>query len=377
MERIKDFALTKMMRVCSRFPLTEQVESSAFQTGGVTRCSGSTPETVMPRIIHVLKRLVLMVVGFACLIDPASAADQPKRLKVVASFLPAYCFAANISGGLADVENLLPSGVNPHEFQLSSRDLKRLEQADLLIVNGLKLEEWLMKVISRLPARKRPRVVECSAGMEDMLIYSRSGASHSGHGHAHGHGPGHEEGKQSKQPRKAGKEDRDANPHVWLDPRLAMRAVSNITEAIVTLDGGRSVQYRAHRDAYIVKLTKLDEDLLAGLKAVRSRSFVTLHDAFPYFVRRYDLKLTGVLEEVPEVSPSPRVLSDLIKRMRDEKSVAIFTEPGNTPGVARQLGRDMKLPVIELDTLETGPVAPDSYEIGMRRNLDVMARHLR
>ncbi len=316
-----------------------------------------------------MTRLTFGFVWLFCLGCTLIAGDPPRRLKVVASFLPAYCFTSNIAAGVADVENLLPGAVNPHEFQLSSRDIKRLEQADLLVVNGLKLEEWLVRLVDRLPAKKRPVVVACSTGLEDRLIFSLSGTPHGGHEHGKRTG--------SKKSEKSGHGERMANPHIWLDPRLAMHAVSNITDALVALDKAGATKYRANGEAYRLVLGKLDEDLQAALKNVRGRAFVTLHDAFPYFVRRYELKLTGVLEEVPEVPPSPKYLSGLVKKMRSENVRVIFTEPGNTPSLARQLGVDMKLPVVELDTLETGPLDLKGYEKGMRRNVEVLIKHLR
>ncbi len=296
------------------------------------------------------------------------AGDAPKRLKVVASFLPAYCFAANVASGVADVENLLVGAVSPHEFQLSSGDIRRLEQADLLVVNGLQLEEWLVKLVDRLPAKKRPAIVACSDGLEAELIFSLGGASH------HAHHPG--EPKGSKELGKHAHGERSANPHIWLDPRLARHAVSNITAALVALDKAGAARYRANSEAYGLVLSQLDVELEGALKGLRSRAFVTLHDAFPYFVRRYGLRLTGVLEEVPEVPPSPKYLSGLVKRMRSENARVIFTEPGNTRNLARQLGADMGLPVAELDTLETGPLDRAGYEKGMRRNVEILKRYL-
>ncbi len=314
-------------------------------------------------------RLSFAFVCLFCLGPALIAADPPRRLKVVASFLPAYCFSANVAAGVADVENLLPGTVSPHEFQLASSDIKRLEQADLLVVNGLKLEEWLVKLIDRLPAKKRPVVVACSAGLEDQLIFSLGGDQHNGHDH--GERPG------SKESIKHRRGQRVANPHIWLDPRLARHAVSNITAALVALDPAGTAKYRANSEAYGLLLSKLDEELQGSLKAVRNHAFVTLHDAFPYFVRRYELRLTGVLEEVPEVPPTPKYLSGLVKKMRSDRARVIFTEPGNTPILARQLGEDLKVEVVELDTLETGPLDAAGYEKGMRRNAAILTKHLR
>src|SRR5579883_391202 len=69
------------------------------------------------------------------------------KLQIVTSILPVYCFAANVAGDLADVENLLPPGAEPHDFQFTPREMKRLEEADVVVINGLGMENWLDRVM--------------------------------------------------------------------------------------------------------------------------------------------------------------------------------------------------------------------------------------
>ncbi len=282
-----------------------------------------------------------------------AAAPAPKKLRVVTSFLPAYCHAVNIGAGVAQVENLLSGAVTPHDFQLAPKDIKRIEQADLLVVNGLQLEEWLMKITKRRADPKRPQIVACSDGLDDQLIVSN--------GHAH-----HHSDATSTHAHHSGA-DSHFNPHIWLDPSLAMRTVTNLTRAFIELDPSNTASYKANSEAYLARLRVLDTELQQLLAPVRNRPFVTLHDAFPYFARRYQLGPIHVLEEVPEVSPSPRYLSELLKKVRQQKVEVIFTEPGNTPRLARQLAQDLRIQLAEVETLETGAVTATAYEDGLRR----------
>jgi ABC-type Zn uptake system ZnuABC Zn-binding protein ZnuA len=120
----------------------------------------------------------------------------------------------------------------------------------------------------------------------------------------------------------------------------------------------------------------LDQEIRAVLGAVPGRSIITQHDAFSYFARRYGLHIAGVLESVPEVEPSPRYLAALSRVARERKVRAIFTEPQFSPNLARQLGRDLGVPVASLDTLEAGPLKPGAYEAGMRQNIRVLQKYL-
>lgn len=338
---------------------------------------------------------------FGSLATPSPAAEA-RRLKVVASFLPVYCFTVNVAGDLAEVECLLPAGVAPHDYQLSPRDLRRLAAADLIVVNGLEMESWLDKVFRSSVAQKSRTIMEASAGLKTELISEGEEASAGqGTGKRPLHVPLSRPAATLSPPggERAGRGDAyvgfisstglhkrvevphshvsQANPHFWLDPRLAARAVTNIALALQTADPANAAGYARQAARYVQRLEHLDAELCRTLAPLKHHGFVTLHNAFPYFVRRYDLALVGIIEEVPEVQPSAKHVVELLRRMREKQAKAIFTEPQSTSALAEQLGRDLNLPVAALDPLETGPLTATAYEAGLRRNLDVLRKHLK
>jgi zinc transport system substrate-binding protein len=290
-------------------------------------------------------------------------ASESGRLKIVSSFLPVYCVAANVAGDLADVENLLPAGVGPHDYQFTPRDLRTLASADLLVVNGLGLEDWLGKAI-RSAGRRSLKVVELSAGLKGELIHDavelqltgdHSGHRHGKRGHAHHHGP---------------------NPHIWLDPLFVAHGATNVLRALQAADPDNSDAYAENAARFIERLHALHAELREGLEPVRQTPVATYHNAFPYFARRYGLNIVGVIEEVAEVTPSARHLEHLMRVLREKQVKVIFSEPQYSARLARQMARDLNLRLAEVDTLEAGPLTPDSYEEGMRRNLAVLIEHL-
>ncbi|MDX1950749.1 MAG: metal ABC transporter substrate-binding protein [Verrucomicrobiota bacterium] len=289
-----------------------------------------------------------------------SAAEQ-KKLKIVTTILPAYCFAANVGGDLVEVVNLLPPNVGPHDYQLSPRDLRSLKNADLIVLNGLGLDDWVKKPIRS--EGKLSRLVELSTGLDQELLRETTHldlgheAEHD-HEHAHQHHTG-------------------GNPHIWLDPQLAMHSVTNILQALETLAPQHREIFRRNASDYIEKLRTLDSDLTTQLAPVASIPFITYHDAFPYFIRRYNLKLAGILEAVPDVSPSPRYLADLLRVVREKNVKVIYTEPQFSTKLARQIARDLKISIAQLDPLESGKLDPASYERGMRKNAEVLLKTLR
>ena len=321
---------------------------------------------LMKRIRHLVLAGALACLFAAAERGPDAVAAEPRRLKVLTSFLPIYCFASNVAGELADVENLLPGGVGPHDYQFSRKDAQKVNAADLIVVNGLQLEGWIDKLIQSAASGRPKTVVEASAGLQSELIF----------GLPHPHRESAAEKSAAERSIRPG-EQKHANPHIWLDPRLAMHAVTNILSALQKVDPANAAGYGANAAGYLARLRTLDAELETALAPARNCAVVTYHDAFPYFARRYGLDVVGVIEEVPEVDPSPKHLASLQRVVRQSRVKVILTEPPFSSKLARQIGRDLQVPVAELDTLETGPLRPGAYEEGLRRNLRVLQNYLK
>jgi zinc transport system substrate-binding protein len=167
------------------------------------------------------------------------------------------------------------------------------------------------------------------------------------------------------------------DPHIWLDPMLAIHCVTNLCAALQKADPANSAVYAANARNYTTRLEALNKQISADLAGVKNRAFVTYHSAFRYFARRYGLNLAGVVETTPEVAPSARQLHDLLSIIREKSVVALFAEPYSSPRLARQIASDAGIRSAELDPLETGALEPRAYETGMRRNTKILVENLR
>lgn len=298
--------------------------------------------------------------GFLWALALPLAAAESGRLKVLTSISPLYSWAVNVAGDHADVENLLPADVGPHDYEYRPRDLRKIKAADVIFLNGLDLESSLARTIAANDPTATKKIIEASAGIStNLLIYDlpvlhvESDATEP----HHHHGP--------------------ANPHIWLDPEFARHAITNFLIALQQADPVNAAAYATNATRYLGQLDTLDRELRATLETLPHRDLVTFHDAFPYFCRRYGLNLAGVIEEVPGASPSPRYLADLSAIVRNQKVRVLFTEPQFDPRLARQLARDLQVSIAPLDTLETGRLSPTAYEDGMRSNLRVLKTSLK
>jgi zinc transport system substrate-binding protein len=273
-----------------------------------------------------MRQLCLAVV--IALVIPASAAEA-RKLKVLTSFLPVYCFTVNVAGDKADVDNLLPPGASPHDFQLSFSERRKFDRADLLIVNGLGAEPWLHKLTNN--AAEKTKVIVISNGWSEKT-----------------------------------------DPHIWLDPVLAAHAVTNILQALQAADPANAQTYASNAKAFVAKLDQLDRDFREGLAPAKGAPIITYHDAFSHLARRYDLRVVSVIEETAEVSPGARHLAKLRRIIQTEGVKVIFTEAEHPQKLAEQFAEDSGVRVAPLYTLENGELSPTAYEQGMRKNLAVL-----
>lgn len=304
-------------------------------------------------------RALCAVMALAC-IGTLGADSKPL---VLTTFLPAYSLTATVAGTAAVVENLAPGKVGVHEFDLAPRDVRRLAKADVIVLNGLGVESWMERSLDASGARKRAQLVELASAIPPQeLIGSRSGE-----------GETHETGETKHEGHRHGG---TFNPHVWLDPTYMANAVSNIVGALERANPSAGATYRSNGAALTRRLLELDRELSETAKTIRSAPFVTLHDAYPYLVRRYQLRQVGVVREVPDVDPSPRHIGELMKLMRDASVKVVFTEPNTPVRATRQLALDTGTRVAVLDTLEAGELGADAYEQGLRRILQTLKKEL-
>ncbi len=272
--------------------------------------------------------LIFLAVG-------ASASAAESRLRVLATFAPVFCFAKNVAGDAADVEMLLPPNAEPHNYAISPGDLKKIARADVIVENGLGVESWLDKVLA---SGANPGVLRLVAS--------------------------------------AGIETRDANPHVWLDPILAIREVENIRDGLKTRDPAHAGIFDKNAAAFIGRLRVLDAGIRLASERIRDRRLLTLHDAFRYFAARYGFEIVAVIEPFPGREPTPKYVRALRDLILQKNVHAIFAEPQVASRIARSLAVESRVPVAALDPMETGEPGAEFYEQATRANLDALVKAL-
>ncbi len=278
----------------------------------------------------------------------ASNPQPEKRLRVLATFLPVYLFTKAIARDTAQVEILIQPGTEVHDYQSTPNDVKALAQANVVVKNGLGIEEFLENTVKSAQNSKL-RTIDASQGIKPIEeIPTKEDA---GKEHAHHHGSG--------------------NPHVWLDPVLAKQQVITIRNGLIEADPANKAKYEANAAAYLQQLDELNADYAQRLKGFRDRTFITFHNAFAYLAQRYQLKQVAVVE-IPEDQLSPTDVKTAIDTVKKVKAKALLSEPGIDNKLLEGLSKDLNLTVRPLDSLESGAQDPQYYFTAMKNNLQTL-----
>jgi zinc transport system substrate-binding protein len=278
--------------------------------------------------------VVLALAGASC--DARGSAGAAGRLRVVASFFPLFEAAQRVGGDRADVLNLTPAGAEPHDLELTTRDLETIQTAGLVLYFDRGFQPALEEA---LEGRSGPSV-DLLSGLALMPA----------------------EGEHAE----------DLDPHVWLDPILMKEIVTRIQRTMASVDPEGTATYQTNAGAYTEELDRLHLEFTERLQRCATRVLVTSHAAFGYLAKRYGLGHEPIAGVSPEGEPNPERFAELAELVRREKVTTIFSETLVSPSVAEALAREAGVKTAVVDPLEG---LPEQIEAGVGY-VDVMRRNL-
>lgn len=306
----------------------------------------------------LLLALLLLLPG--SLLSGCSGSDEDaESLTVVTSFFPLYTAAVNVMDGVEGVQllNLAQPTVGClHDYQLTPRDMQTLEKADLLIINGMGMEEFMDNVFSAMPNLP---VVSAADGITAI--------EEEGHSHEH-----HEDEESDEDGH-----HHEHNAHAWVSVANYIQYVENIRAALCSADPAHAEQYCANAEAYTQKLTDLRDRMETELAHVRQHEIITFHEAFAYFAEEFGLHVAAVLEREPGMGPSASELAETVDLVRETGCEVLFVEPQYSSDVAQVVARETGARLYSLDPVVTGDENDkDAYLKAMEQNLTVLKEAL-
>jgi ABC-type Zn uptake system ZnuABC Zn-binding protein ZnuA len=248
-----------------------------------------------------------------------------QALRVVATTTQVQDFARIIGGDRVQVTGILKPNVDAHDYEPSPADLDAIARADVLVENGVGLEEWLQDTIQ-------------SAGFDGTLVDASQGVRlrEGGEEHAEEEAGGEEHAEEGK------------DPHIWMDPRNAKLMVANIERGFAEARPADAASFEANLDSYTTQLDALDASIAERIGGLANKKLVTNHDAFHYYVDRYGLEFVGSIIPSFDTSAelSAKSVQDLVARIKATRVKAIFSESSLPPETAEAIGREAGIKVV-------------------------------
>ncbi len=297
--------------------------------------------------------IIIALVLAAC--GHSATEDSTGKLKVVSAVSPITSIVENIGGTRIDLEGVVPEGVNSHTFEPAPSVAAVLSRADLVVLNGLFLEEPTLEM-----ARANLKSGADILSLGDMTIsrddwlYDFSFPESDGH----------------------------PNPHLWPDPMLALRYAELVRDALSSADPENAGYYSENLEKFEERIQDLDGRIKTAVDTVppENRKLLTYHDSWAYFAKRYSMQVVGAAQPSDFAEPSSREVARLIDQVKEQRIPAIFGSEVFPSDILETIARESGAEYVDQlrdDDLPGGPGDPRHSYLGlMLQNMEIMISSL-
>jgi ABC-type Zn uptake system ZnuABC Zn-binding protein ZnuA len=276
---------------------------------------------------------------------PNQSAPDGGLLRVVATTTVFADIVSNVGGDRVSVGSIIPAGAGPEDYEPKPDDARKLADADLIVSNGVGLDDFLDSLIDAAGEGSVPRLV-LGNGIATITV------------------------------------DGEENPHFWLDPSIVADHYVPVIEAkLAELDSAGAGTFETNAAAYVEQLRQLDAANMAKVETIpaANRKLVTFHDAFPYFARHYGFELVGVILANVGQEPTSSELAELVEKVKAAQVKAVFSEAQFSHELSQTLADEagVKEVVTTLFNDTLGPAPIDTYLKMMAWNVDEIVKALK
>ncbi len=307
------------------------------------------------RALGVALTMAVILLAAACGQSGTAAEGRakPGQLDIVTAFYPFQFVAERVAGDHAVVSSLTTPGAEPHDLELTPRQVASVTTADLVVY-----EKSFQAAVDEAVAQSGNANVLDTATVVPLVPLEE------GEGHDHAATAEHEgDGGES-----------GLDPHVWLDPKNMVEITNAVAARLATIDPDNATDYRTNAKSLVGDLTALDNSYRTGLATCKLSEFITTHAAFGYLARQYDLTQVGINGLSPDSEPSPARIADVQQIAKEHQVTTIFYETLVSPAVAQSIASDLRLKTDVLDPIEgiTDASRGTDYLSVMRSNLTAL-----
>jgi len=281
---------------------------------------------------------LLLFLGAGLWAVPAEAAS---KIAVVTTTTDLKALVEAVGGDLVEVDALARGTQNPHDLEVRPSLMVKVRRADLLVMNGLELDQWAEVVVQ---GAGNPRVglgapgrVDASAGLLVLEV------------------------PQGKVDRSMGDVHPVGNPHYSLDPGMAAGVTANIVEGLARVAPQSRPTFDRNRQAFLARVDQALTRWTADLAPFKGTKVVVDHNMWIYFLTRFGLVQAGSIEERPGIPPTPSHLTRLITQMKDQKVRVILSVPWGDQKIAERVAQETGAKVVPLASAVAAVKGADGY----------------
>lgn len=276
----------------------------------------------------MLKQLVGLVLALTLLLSGCTRppAEEDPQLHILATTYPVYLLTTALTEGVEGVEvSLLVNSQTSclHDYTLTVKDMKVIERADVIVMNGAGLEDFMADALAASDAA----VIDCSEGMD--LLPTLEHAGHDGHHH-----------------------EEEQDPHIWMDPHQAGQMLERIAAGLAALEEDKAQAYGDNASAALGKLSQVDPWYRDTIYP--PFPLITFHDGFQYFASANGFRLLKAIEEEEGSTASAAEIKEIVALIEEYDVSAIFVEKNGSRATADVIAQETGCAVCELDMLMSG-----------------------
>lgn len=285
------------------------------------------------------------LVGCSAKYNNIQSFEEADKISVVTTIYPVYDFVKNIGGDKVEIVNLVPAGMEPHDFELSTGDMQLMEQAQVFIYNGAGMEHFVDRTLKSL-SNDNLTVIEAAERIAPLQV-----------------------------------EDGNKDPHTWLSVKNAIWEAETIKDAFVKIDAENAAYYEANYETYKEKLEQLDRQYQQELTELSGNTIVVAHEAFGYLCQEYGLKQEAIEGLTADSEPDSARMKEIIDFCRQEEIKVIFFEELVSPKVANAIADETGADTMVLNPIEG--LTAEQEEAGldyialMEQNLEALKKALK
>ena len=262
--------------------------------------------------------LLIIIILFSIITITCNNNDNKNtsgKLQIYTSVYPIYDFTKKIGGEKIAVYNMTKAGAEPHDFEITSKDMANLSKADLFIYNGGGMEHWVDSVKEALNIK----YVDSSSNINN---------------------------------------ENNLDPHFWLSPKNAKIQMENIKNGLIEIDSDNKNYYESNYNLYANRLDELDNKIKISLSNIKNRNLVLTHPAFGHFCKEYSLNQIAIARDEAD----PKAMADIITFIKNNDIKAIFYEEFSSSKLVDSIAKETQIKILTLNPIES--LSEENIEAG-------------